>query len=190
MKFISKSANLLIVLSPGLQAQPLTGTPAKPTVSVRFKDGVVEVPEEGGLIEMMLRHPGFNSDFISADITGIDPYLGSRKEAEPTHVVTEMKFGTPINRKVEGGDKASLTPELRKLINDMAIEMAKKMLPTMVESTLKNLVQSHKDEIKVSPIPAADKPKGKRGRPKKNITKSIVETSVITETPLAQVDAV
>ena len=45
MRFVSKSINLLVVLRAGLPAQPLTGTPALATVSVRFKDGVADVPE-------------------------------------------------------------------------------------------------------------------------------------------------
>lgn len=159
MRFISKSSNLLIVLSPGLQAQPLTGTPAKPTISVRFKDGVAEVSDEK-LIEMMLAHPGFNGDFISADITGVDPYAFTRRSAEPQHQLTELKFGTPVARKLAGGPPV-LSPELQKIVQDMAINLAKEMLPGMVENTLKNLVEQ-KDS---SNLNKDGKIKGKPGRP-------------------------
>lgn len=142
MKFISKSSNLLVILRPGLSAQPLTGTPARPAISVRFKDGVAEVPD-GELTEMMLRHPGFNGDFIAAGKIGIpDPYAYTRQTSEPQHQVTEMKFGTPVGRKLSEGTPA-LSLEMRKIIQDMAVAMAKEMLPAMVETTLKSIVETH-----------------------------------------------
>lgn len=145
MKFISKSSNLLIILRAGLPAQPITGTLARPAVSVRFKDGLAEVPE-GELTEMMLRHPGFESDFIAAGEVGMaDPYAYMRQANEPQHQITEMKFGTPVGRKVSGGTP-TLSPEMRKIIQDMAVAMAKEMLPAMVEATLKSIVATHSDK--------------------------------------------
>lgn len=143
MKFVSKATNLLIVLRPGMSAQPLTGTPATPTLSVRFKDGVVEV-QQPELIEMMLKHPAFNGDFIAMDeeVPKSDPYAASRKPSEPAHVLTEMKYGTPVARQVVGGGSpfASLPPAMQKLVQDMAGEMAKAMVPSLMESTLKSLM--------------------------------------------------
>lgn len=148
MKFISKSTNLLIVLRPGLSAQPITGTPAKPTVSVRFKDGVADVQQEE-LVQMMLAHPGFNSDFISAESEPVDPYAATRQSSEPAHSITEMKFGTPIHKTTEGGNM-QLPPELQKLVSSLAADIAKKMLPSMVESTLKSIIKSHEgNDLKV-----------------------------------------
>jgi hypothetical protein len=46
MKFVSKNANLMVVLRPGIPAQPITGTPAVPTLSARFQDGVVDIQDE------------------------------------------------------------------------------------------------------------------------------------------------
>lgn len=145
MKFISKSTNLLIVLRPGLQAQPITGMPAKPTISVRFKDGVADVQQEE-LVQMMLVHPGFNSDFISADAVPVDPYAATRQSSEPAHTHTELKYGTPVGKQTEGGS-TQLPPELQKIVATMATEMAKKMLPSMVESTLKSIIGQHKEEV-------------------------------------------
>ena len=145
MKFISKSTNLLIVLRPGLSAQPITGTPAKPTISVRFKDGIADVQQEE-LVQMMLVHPGFNSDFISAESSPVDPYAATRQSSEPAHTMTELKFGTPIHKVTEGGS-TQLPPELQKLVTSMATEMAKKMLPSLVESTLKSIVESRKEGV-------------------------------------------
>lgn len=144
MKFISKSSNLLIVLRPGLPAQPITGTLARPAVSVRFKDGLAEVPD-GELADMMLKHPGFDSDFIAAGEIGMaDPYAYMRQANEPQHQITEMKFGTPVGRKVSGGTPA-LSPEMRKMIQDMATSLAKEMLPAMVEATLKSIVATRQN---------------------------------------------
>ena len=157
MRFISKSSNLFIVLKPGMTAQPLTGTPAVPTVSVRFKEGIADVPD-GQLTEMMLRHPGFDQDYISAEsVSNIDPYAYQRQENEPTHVVTEMKFGSPVGRSVQGG-RTPLPPERAKMVQDRAVNMAKEMLPTMLESALQGLVKAHEGNKG-----AAVKPKGKRG---------------------------
>lgn len=205
MKFISKSSNLLIVLRPGLSAQPLTGTPSKPTVSVRFKDGVAEVPD-GEMTEMMLAHPGFNGDYISADsVNNVDPYGYSRQESEPQHIITEIKYGTPMGRRLEGGKKA-LSPEIAKVVQDMAQSMAKdmvkQMMPSMLESALKGLVQAHEDGKAVSggqttsdaaPVKAKGKPGRKPGRKpgmKSSAQISAVQTVVnpvpAAESPLAQ----
>lgn len=169
MKFISKSSNLLIVLRPGLSAQPLTGTPARPTISVRFKEGVADVQQEE-IVTMMLAHPGFNSDFISADNIQVDPYASTRQPSEPTHVVTEMKFGTPVNRTI--GGKPQVPPEMAKLVQSLAVEMAKQMLPSMVEATLKELVKSHEEEKK-APVAKARKKPGRK--PKQKPVESTVE---------------
>ena len=131
----------MIVLKPGLSAQPLTGSPPVPTVSVSFKEGVVDVPE-GPLTEMMLKNPAFGSDYVSADsVNNVDPFAYGRTEMEPQHVVTELKYGTPQARHVEGGGKAKLPPELAKIVQDAAAEMAKAMLPSMMETMLKTMVE-------------------------------------------------
>src|ERR1035437_1342082 len=136
MKFVSKSANLLIVLRAVLSAQPITGTPARETISVRFQDGVAEVHQQE-LIDMMLAHPGYNSDYIAAEV---DPYAAGRQASEPAHIMTDLKFGTPMNRVVGGGNPiANLTPEMQKALQSMAAEMARSMMPAM----LKELVSAH-----------------------------------------------
>lgn len=164
MKFISKSSNLLVVLRPGLSAQPLTGTPAKPTISVRFKDGLAEVQQQE-LIDMMLVHPAFNSDFISAEETPVDPYAFMRQSSEPDHILTELQYGTPVKREIKG-QKTQLPPELQKLIQESAAAMAREMLPGMVEASLKNiLASSSASQTKASPVA---KVKGKPGRKPKN----------------------
>jgi len=152
MKFVSKSTNLHVIIQPGLSAQPLSGTPEKPRVSVKFVDGIVDIKDDV-LAEKMLNHPGFNQDFFLAEPGRPDPYAYVRGEVEPQHTITEIQFGHPIAR-VGGNAKPQLSPEIRKLLQEeaasMATEMAKAMLPEMVEATLKQLAQSVKDDGEVA----------------------------------------
>jgi len=156
----------MIVLKPGFSAQPITGTPAKPTVSVRFKDGVADVPE-GELTEMMFAHPGFNADFISAELHTVDPYAFTRQPSEPAHAVTELKYGTPVSNEVKGG-KVNIPPEIQKMVQNMAIEMAKEMLPGMIKATLESYTAS-KEGVKVEDNVEAPVEKKKGGRPAKKV---------------------
>lgn len=180
MRFVSKSNNLLIVLRAGLQAQPLTGTPARPTLSVRFKDGIADVPE-GEVCDLMLKHPAMGGDFICAD-EGHDPYSSSRQSSEPPHLMTEIKFGSPVGRKIVGDSKSVLPPEMMSAVREMAAAMAKEMLPSMVESTLKGLLASRGD---VAPVAGTTGKvatgKKQRGRPGKKSKSPVYEAPVQRE---------
>jgi len=183
MKFISKSSNLLVVLRPGLPAQPLSGMPAKPTISVRFKDGIAEIQQQE-LIDMMIAHPGFNNDFVSADV---DPYAAQRKFNEPTHVITEMKFGTPVSKIVSGGTQLPL--EMQKLVQEMAVNLAKSMLPSMLESALKEIVKVHEATKEKDVVVRIKKKPGRKPKVKiTEVVETIVESVPVAETenPLAQ----
>lgn len=139
MKFVSKNSNLNIILKPGMQAQPLTGSPATPTLYVRFQNGVADVKDEA-LVKMMLNHPGFNQDFISTEDAAPDPFAYLRTEGE-THVLTEMKYGHPVARNVSPV-QTKLPPEILKMIQDQATAIAKQMLPSMVQAVLTDMVSS------------------------------------------------
>ena len=147
MKFVSKSGRLNVIISPGLSAQPLTGTPEKPRVSAQFEGGILEVKDEA-MVEKLLAHPGFNRDFFAAEVGQPDPYLYGRVDAEPAHTITEIQFGHPVARKT-GNPTPQLSPEVRKLLQTeaaaMATEMAKAMLPEMVKATLESMAKSVKD---------------------------------------------
>ena len=145
-KFISKSANLNIILRPGLSAQPLLGSPGRPAISVRFQNGIAIIDDQE-LAKMMLLHPGFNKDFISADEVLGDPYAHQRQDTEPQHIMTELKHGTAVGR-VVGKGKNVLPPEIAKLVNAQALAIAKELLPKMVEDTLKKLVQAREENKK------------------------------------------
>lgn len=158
MKFVSKSSNLYIVLRPGLQAQPLTGMPATPTIGVRFQNGIVEVKEEE-MVKMMLNHPAYNNDFISAEPDEKDPYAFMRQDSEPQHVMTEMKYGMPSSRKA-APMKNQFPPEIQKALTEMATQMAgammKEALPTAVAEAIASIQQSAaKDTVQVSAEPTS-----------------------------------
>lgn len=144
-KFISKSANLHVILKPGIPAQPVTGSPAVPTISVRFQDGMVDIKDEE-LVELMKTHSGFNSDFILASMEGEDPYANIREESEPTHAITELKYGTPVDKKVSSKSKVNISPEMENAIKERASELAKQMLPGMVKQTLEDMVGQREAE--------------------------------------------
>lgn len=136
MRYASKSSNLYVVLRPGLPAQPITGAPPTPTIAVRFIDGLADVKDDA-LNEMMQRHPGFSRDFIVIEDIQKDPYGYGRQDAEPGHVLTEMNYGMP-GKRVATKQKTQLPPEMQKLVQEMAIEIAKGMLPGAIEEALKS----------------------------------------------------
>lgn len=150
MRFISKTANLHVILRPGLSAQPLTGTPAVPTISVRFQDGVADV-RDGDLAEKMLAHPGFNIDFIAADDSGSDLFARQRASSEPAHVITEMKYGHPVGRSVSPV-KTEIPAELKKAIAEQATELAKQMLPGLLAELMKTSKEQGSTYSEVSHI--------------------------------------
>jgi hypothetical protein len=136
--------NLYVVLSPGFAAQPITGTPAKPTLAVRFKDGIAIVPD-GQMVEKMLAHPGFGADFIAVDEGKVDPYQHSRQSAEPAHVLTEIKYGSPTARKIaESSPNQGLSPEIMKLVTDQATKIAMEIAPTMAAEMVRKILEEAK----------------------------------------------
>lgn len=155
MKFISKNSNLRVVLKPGLSAEPLAGRPAVHGVYVKFEDGVANILDEG-TIDLMLKHPAFNVDFIAGDEVQKDPFV--RRPSEPEHQMMEINYGhagkvtnptTPIT---------NLPPELKKAITDLAMGMAKEMTEKAVKevlTTLKGAVAEAKQSEKES-APAAE----------------------------------
>lgn len=181
MKFVSKSSNLCIILRPGIPGQPMTGTPPKPAVFVRFQDGIANVEDES-LAEMMRAHPGFDSDFILAEVEAPDPFAYLRTESEPVHSITEMKYGSPEKTYSSKPKNVGLPPEILKLVQDMAdarmeavlpvkaMELAKAMLPEMVKETLKQLVNEKESvdaPVAAKGVPEAKAAKKVAGRPKK-----------------------
>lgn len=134
MRFISKNSNLRIILRPGLPANPLSGQLAVPTIYVKFLNGVAEVKDQD-MVEKMLAHPGYNSDYISVEDNIVDPFLNTRQEVEPPHSITAIEYGH-AKKVASSPTKVRLSPELEKAINERAVEIAKALLPKMMEDVM------------------------------------------------------
>ena len=147
MKFISKNSNLRIVLEPGIQSNQLSGIAGRPGVYVKFQNGVVNVSDEE-LVNKMTSHPGFNLDFIAVDESGEDPFIDQREEIEPTHVLTDIKYGHAEGKKLSPNRKAKIDPQIKKLIDEKAMELVNKMLPKMVEETVKKMIDIGAEKAK------------------------------------------
>lgn len=182
MKFVSKMANYHVVLRPGIPAQPITGTPAVPTLSVRFHSGMAEVNDQQ-LIDRMMNHEAYNIDFISVQEMEKDPFASMRSDIEPTHITTDLKFGTPVKRTAPTGI-AALPPEIAKLVQEQAASLAKEMvsqmLPSLVSETVKGLADAQakqKETIGDTVVQAEDSSitviKKSPGRPKRDVAASV-----------------
>lgn len=142
MKFVSKNSNLLVVLRQGIPGSHITGTPSKPMISARFKDGMFESSDQD-VVTMLLAHPGFDTDYISTEEThGLDPFAYMRESAEPEHTVTQMKYGQPIGSGKLA--KPKFPPEVMKALQEQAMEMAKAMAPVLAAEYLKNALAEKK----------------------------------------------
>ena len=137
----------MITLRPGVSGNNLTGTPSIPGVYVRFRDGIVDVKDEE-MVRLMKASDGFRSgDFVAADDQGADPFADQRVAAEPTHVVSEIKYGHVENRKVSD-IPVKVPAAIKKLIAAEAKKMAKSMLkdPELLKEALKEAVKEMKEK--------------------------------------------
>jgi hypothetical protein len=142
MKFISKNSNLRIVLRHAMPAEPMTGRLAVPGLYIKFENGIVNVNNEEH-IEMMLVHPGFDSDFIQVKEEQVDPYKNIRKENEPDHMITEFEHGRA--EKLKGSShNVRLDPKLKNAAVEMAKEMAKEMAPQLAKDMLLEMAKQRR----------------------------------------------
>lgn len=172
MKFISKNSNLRIILKPGIPAQPVLGIPAVWSVSVKFQDGLAEVKDQK-IIDKMLTHTGYNTDFIAVDDNGNDPFASQREEIEPGHVITEIKYGH-VEKSVGTPKKVKIPAEMQAAISEMANEMAnkrmKELLPSLLEDTLKKMAQISADKKVIVDSPSIPSVEGDSSLLDKNDT--------------------
>ncbi len=175
----------MIVLRPGIPGSTIAGREPVPGVYVKFQDGVV-VSNDEEIVSMMLKHPGFNTDFISAEEVSRDPYAYRRSEMEPGHIIQQVKYGH-VEGVQSSAKKIPLTPEMNKIIMELANAKIKELLPGVLENTLKELAkvskeraESVKEEVKseeivenkgeieevLNNVPESEMPK-RRGRPSK-----------------------
>lgn len=155
MKFVSRNANLRLVLSPGIPAQPLAGIASKAGVYVKFENGIVDVKEET-IVKSLLDHPGFGTDFVEVEDAAKDPY--HRTESEPTHVITDLKYGHVEGRKVSKAARPS--PEVEKMIASLGymkkeevVKMAKEMVAEAIAESLKAKTPSAPKTAAKGPAP-------------------------------------
>lgn len=136
MRFISKNSNLRVILKPGLPAEPLTGRPSDPGISVKFQDGLLEVSDQV-IIDRLMAHAGLTMDFWAVEDGEFkDPFKHMREEIEPVHQIMEFQYGRPAQM-LTSQKKQKLSPEVEKMLNERALEIAKELLPGMVEQLLK-----------------------------------------------------
>jgi hypothetical protein len=140
MKFISKNSNLRVILTPSLSAEPLAGRPAVRGLFVKFEDGIANVVEQQ-IIDLMLAHPGYNSDYIVSEESGKDPYM--RRPTEPEHNIVEINYGHVGKNLNPATPVTGLPAEMKKAISDMAMAMAKEM----TQAALKDLTPKLTAEI-------------------------------------------
>ena len=137
MRFVSKSANLMLVLKQGFPGNHMTGTAPISGVYIKFQNGVVDVKEQS-LIDLMLRHPGFNIDYIAVEEEKADPFEYLRNETEPSHILTEIKYGH-VEKSVGNKKPMKLSPEIKAVLQEEATRMAREMLPGMMKEVLTSM---------------------------------------------------
>jgi hypothetical protein len=160
MRFISKNANLRIILRPGLPANHLSGVLAVPTVFVRFQNGLAEV-KDPDMIAQMKNHPGFNADYICAEDDTPDPYASTRQDNEPPHAIAQIEYGH-VGKIIGTPIKKVLPPEIQQMIQDQARELAKSMLPEMIKGLMEagalKAGEAKKEEVSEIKNKSAKKP--------------------------------
>ena len=187
MKFISKNANLRIVLRPGIPANQLAGVASQPGVYVKFSNGVVDIKDED-MVKKMHDHPGFNLDFIAVDDSGEDPFAYNRQESEPIHIIQDIKYGHPENRKISPHAKNKLDPQIKKLVDDLAMQKVNEMLPKMVEETVRKMMEmgaakaASSKKVEVEPDGYADSTTGDAP----DVTTTVSEQIEIGGTPVVE----
>jgi len=156
-KFVSKNANYMVVLKPGMEGNRALGVHAVPGIYVRFQSGVLDVPEkDSAIVEMLREHPSFGNDFVEIKEEDVDPYVDTRSDIEPEHMIQEIKYGH-AEKMIGSAPKTKLTPQMRKLIENEAL----KMLPSLLEKNpdiLKDMIlklasgMDKGDETPVAPV--------------------------------------
>jgi len=141
MKFVSKTANLRIVLKHGIASEPITGRASTPALYVKFENGIVDVREEES-VDLMLKHSGFNRDFVMLEDGQIDPHLSSRKSSEPEHNIMELEHGS-VKKNINPRSTIKLSSAQQRLVKDMAIKIAQEIAPALAKNMLKDVLEKN-----------------------------------------------
>lgn len=143
MKFYSKFSNHRIVLKPGIPGEPLLGRAPQPGVYVKFEDGVADVKDQD-VIDMLLNNRNFGKTFVAEENSGGgDPYQANRRDAEPEHDVTEIKYGR-VAGNLNPKPKLTMSREQKAIVTEMAKEMAKSMAPELAKEMLLEMAAERK----------------------------------------------
>lgn len=163
MKFVSKNANLCVMLKHGIPAEPITGRQGVPGFSVRFVNGVANISDTATIpndvdktlvIDALKRHTAFNSDFICAEN---DPYIDSRSNKEPEHDMSEILYGH-MGKNLNPKPAAKMSAEQKKLIKDLAVALAKEIAPQMAKDALAEMIKDMKAKAPgVTPVSETEK---------------------------------
>ena len=141
-KFVSKNANLMVVLRPGVEGSRVLGKSSVPGLYARFQSGTLDVKDQE-MIELLREHPAFNSDFIEVEDQA-DPYAHTRSEMEPQHVISEIEHGS-AKKQVVSKKPIVFSPEVKKVIEAEAIKLLPELLkknPEILKNVLKDLVKA------------------------------------------------
>lgn len=180
MRFVSKSSNLAIILKPSFPGNHLTGVPAVNGVSVKFQNGSLEVKDDA-IIEMLLKHPAYNLDFIKVEETEIDPFTYIRKDQEPEHVITEINYGH-AEKSIGNKKPINLSPEVRRALQDEAMSMAKAMAKEILPGMLKEAIAEIQAENATKSEVSGDVKTSTKSAKKMNKLETNVKIEDTTET--------
>lgn len=149
-QFVSKNSNYMVVLKNGIEGNRILGTQPISGIYIKFEGGIVTVKEES-IAEMLRQHPGFGSDFIEVKEDEKDPFIDTREETEPTHVISEIKYGH-VEKSTSTAPKVKMTPQMKDFIKAEAV----KMLPDLLKDNpqiLKDIIVNLANEMKAKEVP-------------------------------------
>ena len=126
MKFVSKNSNLMVVLRSGISENRISGQAQIPGLYVNFRGGVAEVKDQQ-MLDMLLSHPSYGTDFISVEEDSRDPYEKERKDNEPKHQISEVEYGHI------GKSYGSKLKDPREEIIEKAMELIPSIIEKLVE---------------------------------------------------------
>lgn len=145
MKYFSKHSNYRVVLVPGQPAERSTGRPMQPGLYVKFEDGMADIKDTlTDMIKMMNEHPMYGIDFIRENHQGTVNFTINRQSIEPEHTIMDIKHGS-VGASVNARPAVRLTPDQKKLLNEMALEMAKQMAPELAKEIALKAVNDIKE---------------------------------------------
>ncbi len=143
MKFMSKILNLRVVLKSSIPAVTLAGgqlmSSAQAGIYAKFEDGLLSVEDEH-TIELLKAHKDYPREFWSIDSEEHkDYYRPGGSGGEPEHDITNIEYGH-VGKNMAPRSQVKLTPEMQKILSEIAAKMATEMFQKMVSDSNKDKV--------------------------------------------------